>query len=157
MYQRIIVPLDGSDLAEQALTEARHLSTATGAEIHLLRVIDYTRLESYGPYGLAMEYTSLEPIINEEEAAATLYLEEQQALLAADGFEVTIETRRGPVTREIVKCSQPGDIIVMTSHGRGGISRWLLGSVAEDVVRHSDVPVFLTRANSSKSPMRTAE
>jgi nucleotide-binding universal stress UspA family protein len=151
MYSRIVVPLDGSPLAEQALEHARELAKFTGAPIHLLRVIDFTRLESYGPYGMAMEYTSFEPILSEEEDASKTYLRRVEAELRESKISVDSEVRRGPVTREIIAASQPGDVIVMASHGRGGITRFLLGSVAEDVIRHSSVPVLLIRASRDES------
>jgi nucleotide-binding universal stress UspA family protein len=146
MYTRIVVPLDGSPLAELALAHAATLAKAVNAPIHLLRIVDYTRMESYGPYGLALEYASFEPTLSEEEETARAYLGEVQAKLEEDGLSVTTDVRRGAVVREIVGGSEPGDLIVMGSHGRGGVTRWLLGSVAEDVVRHSTVPVLLVRA-----------
>jgi nucleotide-binding universal stress UspA family protein len=146
MYRRILVPLDGSELAEKALAEAQDLATMMKVPVHLLRVVDFTRLESYGPYGLAMEYTSFEPILSEETETAQTYLDEVKSRAEALGLTVTAEVRRGPVTREIVDAASEGDLLVMASHGRGGISRWLLGSVAEDVLRHSRVPILLIRA-----------
>ena len=56
-----------------------------------------------------------------------------------------LSVRRGAVDRAILADPQPGDVIVMTTHGRGGVARWFLGSVAEDVVRRSAVPVLLVR------------
>ena len=152
MYERIIVPLDGSELAEQALAEAAKLAKVTGAPLFLLRVVDFTRLESYGPYGLAMEYASFEPVLEEEERVSREYLQAQAEQLAEEGLEVETGVVRGTVSRAIVGASIPGDLIVMASHGRGGVTRWLLGSVAEDVVRHSQVPVHLIRATETATP-----
>ena len=58
MYRRIVVPLDGSKLAEKSLSQAEELARLTGAPIHLIWVVDYTRLERYGPYALALESVS---------------------------------------------------------------------------------------------------
>ena len=66
MYTRILVPLDGSPLAEIALADATMLARAIDVPLFLLRIVDYTRLESYGPYGLAMEYASIEPVLSTE-------------------------------------------------------------------------------------------
>jgi nucleotide-binding universal stress UspA family protein len=146
MYERIVVPLDGSPLAELALPHAVNLAKLSNATLHLLRIVDFTRLDEHGPYGLAMEYSAFEPVLSEEEANARDYLQQMQVRLSDSGVQITADVRRGPVTREIVRNSTEGDVIVMASHGRGGISRWLLGSVAEDVVRNSTVPVMLIRA-----------
>jgi nucleotide-binding universal stress UspA family protein len=146
MYRRIVVPLDGSKLAEAALPQAIDLARLTGAPVHLLRVVDFTRLERYGPYALALEYSSAEPVLADEHLEAKAYLQEIQARLDGAGLLVDSEIRQGRVAREVVAAVKPGDVVVMGSHGRGGLSRWLLGSVAEDVLRHASVPVLLVRA-----------
>jgi nucleotide-binding universal stress UspA family protein len=143
VYQRIVVPLDGSELAERALPDALQLAELAKAPLHLLRVVDVTRLEQYGAYGLALEYAGLAQVLADEEQQAQAYLDAQVRRLGAEGGRVTSELRRGFAPREIVAASQPGDLVVMASHGRGGISRWLLGSVAEEVVRHAAVPVTI--------------
>ncbi len=55
----------------------------------------------------------------------------------------------GNPTREIIAATKPGDFVIMSTHGRGGLSRWFLGSVAEDVVRGSPVPIMLIRATEA--------
>lgn len=147
MYRRIVVPLDGSSLAEKALPQAEELAWLTGASIHLIWVVDYTRLERYGPYALALEYSAAEPMLAEEHAVAVTYLNGVVDRLSAAGLTVDSAVVQGRVARELVAASKPGDVIVMASHGRGGLSRWLLGSVAEDVLRHSAVPVFLVKSD----------
>lgn len=148
MFHRIVVPLDGSELAEAALPSAEEMARLAHAPIMLLRVVDFTRLEHYGPYGLALEYASVEPVLAAEHAEAAKYLAETCNQLSATGVSVTYAVRSGLVAREIVAATRPGDVIVMASHGRGGLSRWLLGSVAEDVVRHALVPVMIVRADT---------
>jgi nucleotide-binding universal stress UspA family protein len=66
--------------------------------------------------------------------------------LRASGLVVRTESRRGHAAREIVAATAPGDLIVMASHGRSGVTRWLMGSVAEDVLRHATVPILLVKA-----------
>jgi nucleotide-binding universal stress UspA family protein len=148
MYRRIVVPLDGSKLAEMALPQAEELARLTGAPIHLIWVVDYTRLERYGPYALALAYSDAEPMLAEEIAIARTYLLGIEERLVATGLSVDSEVIQGRIARELVAASKPGDVIVMASHGRGGVSRWLLGSVAEDVLRHTAVPVLLVKAST---------
>ena len=146
MYSRIVVPLDGSSLSERALTDARALSRTTGAPIHLVRVVDFTQIERYGRYAWALEAAMVEPVVSEEEPEARQYLEAKVSILRGEGVDVTSTTCRGRAARALVAELQPGDIVVMASHGRGNISRWLLGSIAEEVLRHSPVPVLLVKA-----------
>lgn len=146
LFNRVVVTLDGSALAEAALDEATALARIFGAGLHLLRVIDLGRLEQYGAFGLGMEYTALDLAVQDERIAARDYLENQQLRLAGNGLLVTTELREGLAAREIVAGLQPGDLLVMASHGRTGVRRWFIGSVAEEVVRSATVPVMLLRA-----------
>lgn len=146
MFDRVVVTLDGSDLAESALAEATELARVFGAGLHLVRVIDLGKLEQYGAFGLGMEYSALDLAVQDERIAARDYLERHQQRLAGEGLLVTTELREGLAAREIVGALQPGDLLVMASHGRTGVRRWFIGSVAEEVVRHATVPVMLLRA-----------
>ena len=146
MFERIVVPLDGSELAEKALPPAEELARLANAPLHLVRVIDLTRLERYGAYGLAVEYAGFEMVADEERRVARAYLDQTAAALNGRGHSVTTEVVDGISPRAIVGLTRPGDAIVMASHGRTGMSRWFLGSVAEEVVRHATVPVVLIRA-----------
>lgn len=149
MYSRIIVPLDGSEIAERALTHAQQLATTVGAPLHLVRIVDVTRLERYGAYGLALEYAGLSEVAAEEETAARAYLEDAAERLIATGTNVTTEIGRGLVVESLIRIAAPGDLIVMASHGRTGLSRWFMGSVAEEIVRRSASPVLIVRASDA--------
>lgn len=147
MFQRIIVPLDGSSLSEQSLEKAKGLSTAMHAPLVVLRVVDtasITRLASVGT-GAGMDYSMVGEVLDEERQDSKDYLEGIVARLKADGFEVTGEVKQGPIASTIVDSATPDDVIVIASHGRTGVQRWFLGSVAEDVVRRSNCPVLLIR------------
>lgn len=145
MYQRIVVPLDGSELAELALSHAEELAKVVNATLHLVRVVDVTRLERYGAYGLALEYAGLAEVAQEEERAAREYLDAIAKSKRESGLTVTTEIGRGLVVGVLTSIERPGDLIVMASHGRTGLSRWFLGSVAEEVVRRSASPVLIVR------------
>ncbi len=145
MYNRIIVPLDGSDLAEGAISEAVELARHVGERLVLLRVIDATWISRYGLYGLAMEASSVDGILTADRAVATAYLDAMRTRLESTGILVTSELREGRAADEIVAAARPGDLIVMASHGRTGAMRFAGGSVADDVARHAAVPVLLCR------------
>jgi nucleotide-binding universal stress UspA family protein len=149
MYQRIVVPLDGSELAEKALPEAEQMARLTGGTVHLVRVVDLVQLPWYDNFATAIDYGTVQAAISGDENAAATYLREVSARLTEAGITTSVETCRGLVPREIVAATKPGDLIVMASHGRSGVTRWLLGSVAEEVLRHASVPVLLVRAGAS--------
>jgi nucleotide-binding universal stress UspA family protein len=85
-------------------------------------------------------------LIATEEAAATKYLKAIRQQLVARGEVTTTAVVAGQVVPEILSAVQPGDLLVMTTHGRTGLSRWLVGNVAEVVVRRSPVPVLVVRS-----------
>jgi nucleotide-binding universal stress UspA family protein len=146
VFERIVVSLDGSELAEQALPVAEELAGLANAPLHLIRVVDLTRLERYGPYGLAVEYAGFELVAQEERQVAEEYLDTVAKDLKGRGRTVTTAVVDGITPRVLVESAKPGDTLVMASHGRSGLSRWFLGSVAEEVVRRATVPVLLVRA-----------
>ncbi|GGM31039.1 universal stress protein [Haloarcula argentinensis] len=136
MYDRILVPTDGSPGSRAVLTHAETLAKTHDSEIHALYVIDTGRFST-----LPNEPTW-------EGVTDSLHREGEMALdmverLVADAVTVTRATAEGSPSQEIVDyASQHGcDLIVMGTHGRGGIDRLLLGSVAERVVRSAHVPV----------------
>ena len=149
MYQRIVVPLDGSDLAEQALDEAKSLARQLDIPLHLLRVVDTYRTQSLPATGMALDYSMLAELAEEEIEDARTYLHQKVDDLKKEGMEVTGDVLHGPIARQIVSAADEGDVIVMSSHGRTGIKRWFLGSVAEEVMRHARCPVLLHRATAT--------
>jgi nucleotide-binding universal stress UspA family protein len=145
MYSRIVVPLDGSELASEALVEARDLAKALDIPIHLVRAIDPTVLNRVGSVGLGFDYSAVDELIAEEEKDSTTYIDEQVDALNGAGLKATGVVLRGYAAAAIISATQAGDLIVMASHGRTGVRRWFLGSVAEEVLRQSSVPVLLIR------------
>ncbi len=138
MLSRILVPLDGSALAEAILSQVIELAMLRRSEIVLLRV--------------ALAHATL---VSDPVAAQVRVIEEAQAYLAgieanlvAQGLAIKSVVRYGHAADEILDHARTGDVamIAMSTHGRGGIRRWALGSVAETVVRHAPVPVLLVRA-----------
>jgi nucleotide-binding universal stress UspA family protein len=150
MYNRIVVPLDGSDVAEEALGNARELAGLLKVPVHLIRVVDTYRAQAIPATGMALDYSMLAELAEEELADAREYMNTSVNALAQDGLDVTGEVLQGPVAQRIVEAAaKPGDVIVMSSHGRTGIKRWFLGSVAEEVIRRANVPVLLIRSHGA--------
>src|SRR4029079_7195737 len=131
MYERIIVPLDGSPVSSEALPSAERLARLFDARMHLVRVVVISQPRWFGRFGLDVAPLTVEQALEDSAKSATAELEASAKRISSGGINVDFEVRRGNAARELVTLGQPGDIIVMTSHGRTGLSRWLIGSVAE--------------------------
>jgi len=142
----VVVPLDGSPLAETVLPAIIDLAKKLDLQVMLFRVfkIPYGVYDGGGAYSV-----DLERLLAEVEAETQRYLEEKRAALQAAGLErVGIASQQGMSADEIIRFSgkRPETLIAMCSHGRSGVKRWVLGSVTETVVRHADNPVLIVRA-----------
>ena len=139
MYQSILVPLDGSELAENILTEVEELALLLKARINLVFVSKAHVLPGVNPTDAQVRVVK----------RAQEYLENLKEQLADKKMEIGIHTPYGnPADKILEVCKRHQiDLIAMSTHGRSGIGRWLLGSVAEKVVRHSEIPVLLLRSH----------
>jgi nucleotide-binding universal stress UspA family protein len=141
---RILVPLDGSALAEQALPMAMDLAADLGLPVHLIRVVDLsvlheaTTMGAYPPEALARTEETMKSV-------SAAYLAEQANALRERDLPVTREVRVGPAAPELLKVIRRGDLVVMTAHGHGGARQWLLGSVAYKLINLAKGPVLLVR------------
>ena len=142
--QRIMVPLDGSSIAEQALPPAISVAQALDAEIVLFRVPIAHVSGSFS----ADWYLPLEGTFETANQIAEEYLNRVADELRAQGVRVTTSTRTGGVANVIVAFAEANeiDLIAMCTHGRTGLARWTLGSVADRVLRAGRVPLLLVRA-----------
>ncbi|MBI1800618.1 MAG: universal stress protein [Chloroflexi bacterium] len=145
MFKKIMVPLDGSELAEAVLPYVRALAATEGAEVILLRVLVYA-IHDFA--GVDPTFSATIAEANEAVRQGTeKYLRELTARLSAQGLNVSALTADGLVAEAILDCADKtgADLIAMSTHGRSGLARWLIGSVADRVVRGSKVPVLLIR------------
>ena len=136
-FERILVPLDGSECAENVLPKVEKLAAELKASIALLRV-------AYAHIFPGVDPTDAEVKIVRE---AEDYLSKIEEKFKKKGFKVDSHVRYGNDAEEILDhaAQKDIDIIAMTTHGRSGVKRFLLGSVAEKVLRHSPKPIFLVR------------
>ena len=136
-FEKILVPLDGSECAEIVLPKVEKLATDLKASIALLRV-------AYAHTFPGVDPTEAEVKVVRE---AEEYLRKIEERLKAKGFKVDSHVRYGNDADEILDHAAQKDIdfIAMTTHGRSGVKRFLLGSVAEKILRHSPKPIFLFR------------
>jgi nucleotide-binding universal stress UspA family protein len=140
-WTRIMVPLDGSGFAREALPAAEHLARRDGARLRLVTV--HPGLPP-GPGGTVPE--ELARADREQRASRGEALEELAGELRGRGLEVDAEVLSGPVVEELARrAGEAADLVVMATHGRGPLSRLWLGSVADGLVRNCPVPVLLVR------------
>lgn len=148
MYRRLLVPLDGSELAEEALPHALGLAGRLGSEVILLRVV-------VSPYALVapdLILAGTDPNLPALNHQAQQYLDSVAARFPKDmPFRGIV--CEGPVAEAIIDhaAALDADLIIMSTHGRGGVSRWVYGSVAERVLQGSSCPVLLIRSMATRS------
>jgi nucleotide-binding universal stress UspA family protein len=144
VYKRILVPLDGSKLAEVALPHAVAQAKLGGGTLVLLRAI-LPLTAAVIAEGAA--YIDWDRIRADLEAEARAYLEGLRARLAAEGLNVVVDYREGAPADVIIEAEERHgiDLVVMATHGRSGLGRWVIGSVADRVVRAGKAPVLLIR------------
>lgn len=142
MDERILVPVDESGRARSAFDYA--LEEYPEASITALHVIDPRDFRTYGG---VEGWVDIEQIGEQQRAHAQRLVENARERAADHGITVTTEVVTGKASRAIVEYARENDIdhVVIGSHGRSGVSRVLLGSVAEKVVRRSPVPVTVIR------------
>ena len=151
MYNKIMVPLDGSELAECVLPHVEAITSGlSAANVVFVRVVDPTHLPASVPARGDFGFTEKDrgKMEAERKRAAGEYLKRIVDDLSIAGASIRYDVIEGKVADILTDyaVSNEVDLIVMASHGRSGVSRWVLGSVAERMVRHSCVPVLMVRA-----------
>jgi nucleotide-binding universal stress UspA family protein len=140
----IIVPLDGSKTAENVLPHAAQLATALKVKIVLLQAFNVKEIiYSYADY-----FPDVDELQRTSRSAAAGYLEKKKRELEKAGLDVLTVISEGEAAETIIELAQgsPQSLIVMCTHGRTGVRRWMLGSITEKVIRHADDPVLAIRA-----------
>jgi nucleotide-binding universal stress UspA family protein len=143
MYKKILVPLDGSELAKKGLEEAEKLAKIFDSEIILFQVVPFMPI-----YGSPELVTPL--IVDEKQKeVAEKYLSNLTEELKKRDFKVASMVKTGQqVAMEIIDFAKESgaDLIVMCTHGRSGITRWVLGSVTHKVLTRAETPILLLRS-----------
>jgi nucleotide-binding universal stress UspA family protein len=150
MYRRILVPLDGSTYSERVLAYLPAFVTPGRTRVILLRVLEPYHPYSDLGYAEALEHISAGNLWTEAEQ----YLKGLQGELRAQGIAAQVQVMGGDVTAGICAVAEDEDVdlIAMTTHGRSGVSRWALGSIADHVVRVVSRPVLLVRGDTAVTP-----
>ena len=143
--EHLLVPLDGSSFAERSIPLAVELSTQTGATLTMLRVVQ--DLDAQNKQIIFKSEEAAEEAVTQWKLLATRYLDELAKDIKAEGVKVSSMVLSGDPENLIGTLGEtlPADLIVMSTHGRSGVSRWVYGSVANKVLRTASCPVLLVR------------
>jgi len=159
MYSRIVTALDGSELGERVLPYVEELAGKFGSTVILLRATPTEALVAGTvlPLGSAVPIPStaadVAPMVEAQQEEADQYLHAMAEKMRAKGLAVKIEMPQGQPAEAIVARANAldADLIAMTTHGRGGLARLFVGSVADEVVRTASCPVLLIRSREVKA------
>ena len=147
MYKKVLVPLDGSELAEVVLPHVKEMVAGHGeANVVLLRIVE--PLPAGTPPAVDFEVVQKAGV-----KAAEEYLARMKARLTKEGLDVETRVLTGRPAETITDFAQREkvDLIALATHGRSGVSRWVFGSVADRLVRSSSVPILLIRPKGFES------
>lgn len=151
MFKHILVPLDGSVQAEVALPAALELASRLGSELTLVRVVVPAEAALSLQRGYAASFVQISKFAQYLREQAAAYLAERCESTREQGVDSKAKVVEAEnVAEAILNTAKKvgADAIVISTHGRGGFRRWLLGSVTERVLRQATIPVLLIRANS---------
>ena len=142
MYQRILVPLDGSELAECILPHVKAMAKDCAAkEVVLMEVIEPL------PSRVDLSSAKMDMLQNAGAEAAGEYLSKIESHLCAEGVPAKSEVLRGKAAETIIGfAKQSADLVMIATHGRSGVSRLVHGNVADKILRSSCIPVLVVRA-----------
>ena len=151
LIRKVLVPLDGSPIAEQVLPHAEVVARTLGSELVLFHVFEPMRKYAGGAVYRALP----DEVVNEENArrkqVGLSYLNEISKKLKAQETPVSIEVSRGSPADQILDYAEAHgmDLIAMSTHGRSGVGRWVFGSVTDKVLHSGDTAVLVVRATQS--------
>jgi nucleotide-binding universal stress UspA family protein len=144
---KILVSTDGSEISAKAIAAAAGLAKALGASLVGMTAVANYEYGGYADYGSEESFDALDfDAVQSAQANDRLAVVEQAARAAGLPYELTM-SRKGPPWRAILACARAMDcaIIVLASHGRGGLGALLLGSETQKVLAHADRPVLVVR------------
>lgn len=146
MFNSILVPLDGSELAECALPHAVAIARSFGAEITLLRLLESNRANASAPI-----FDQLNWQINKTQVA--IYLEKKKAQCQEAGLQARIAVLEGLVAEGITEYAQNQGmkLIVLSSHGQSGLTQWGISSVSQKIILSAPTSVLIVRAHQQTS------
>jgi len=146
MYRNILVPLDGSKLAEGALPYAQEIAQRSDANLFLLQVMQPVNIPTY----YLQAYDVIQEAHEEVYKSTENYLKTLAETFEDDALKVKTEVIRGIPQKEILAYVDRNkiDLIVLTARGQSGITRWLIGSIANKILKGTKIPVLIIRISA---------
>ena len=159
MYKKVMVPLDGSELAESVLPHVEsfitgcQVSTIVFVQVIELTPMAYRRSYATSEFDSGMIQEKTKEIEEERKSNAGKYLKEAVNRLKQDGVKFQTEVLVGKAADSLIDYTEANDIdlILMATHGRSGVGRWIRGSMADRILRASRAPVLMVRAPGTMS------
>ena len=152
MYKKIVVPLDGSELAEHSLPHAVAIAKGSGATVHLVRVFEMSTLAAGAvpiadPSLAAASVSSgvYEQALEAEHEKCASYLKEVAERIKGDVGDLEYSVQQGPVVEILISLIEklPADLVVITTKGEGGFKRFVFGSITNDLLHRVEIPVLV--------------
>jgi nucleotide-binding universal stress UspA family protein len=148
MYQKILVPLDGSELAECVLPHVEAITKGCRVKnVVVVRVLEPVQLPSGADFAFTPE--QMQQMDSQHRAEVEKYLSQVVSRLSSNGVNVQSEVITGGMVAERIAdyaTKNEVDLIIIATHGRSGVSRWIWGSVTDRIVHSACVPVLMVRA-----------
>lgn len=146
-FGRIIIPVDGSDIAKKAAKKAIFLAKSTGIKAIALHVVNtpMPRVAARGPLTETPVFSSYPQLYELLRKQGHSYLDEIEKLGKKMGVDISKKMVDGHPVNEIIKEAKKGDLIVIGCKGRTGLDKLLVGSVAENVMHHASCPVMVVK------------
>lgn len=149
MFNKMLIPLDGSTTAEKVLPYARALGGALKIPVELLAVVDLAEMATHIT---AAKARFLDTMVEDAERSCDEYLKKVAA--RAKDVAIRCHVAKGDTADVIIEkgAAESNTLITMATHGRSGLNRWMLGSIAEKVLRGTETPTLLVRAREEINP-----
>jgi nucleotide-binding universal stress UspA family protein len=148
MFNKILVPLDGSELAECVFPYVEDIAKLRNSRVEAAFVVEHYDMPFYG--AVVYDEENLKEIEQSAKKGAEYYIGTVQKRLMAKGIDTEAVVLEGKIADTLVDyaTSNGFDLIVMATHGRSGLARWVVGSVADKILHYSTVPVLLIRSGN---------
>jgi nucleotide-binding universal stress UspA family protein len=150
MFNKILVPLDGSELAECVFPYVEDIALKRASLVEAVFVVERYEMPLHG--GVVFDEDNLEQIERSARKAAENYMKTAKKRLFSKGIDINTVVLEGKIADTLVDYAANNgfDLVVMATHGRSGLARWVVGSVADKILHYSTVPVLLIRSTHQR-------
>jgi nucleotide-binding universal stress UspA family protein len=150
MFNKILVSLDGSELAECVFPYVEDIARLRNSRVEAAFVVEHYEMPFHG--GVVFDENNLKEIERSAKKGAEQYMKTVKKRLSSRGIDVNAVVLEGKIADSLIDYADNNgfDLIVMATHGRSGLARWVIGSVADKILHSSTLPVLLIRSNSQE-------